>query len=176
MTFVEGCKNPKSVCISIRGGSKHFIEEAERAMHDALCVVRNVVQDSRVVAGGGAPEAELARGLRKYASRVGGKEQLAVKAFAEALERIPMTLAENAGLEPINVIVGLRKDHEEGGLWSGVNIQSRKVDNMEEAQVFEPLKVVRQAIISATEAATMILRINDVIASAKNSMKSPPSA
>jgi thermosome len=176
MTFVEGCKNPKSVCIFIRGGGEHFIDEAERAMHDALCVVRNVFQDPKVVAGGGAPEVELARRIHKYAGGVGGKEQLAINAFAEALERIPITLAENAGLEPIDVIVELRKNHEEGRLWSGVNIPSRKVEDMEEAQVYEPLKVVRQAIMSATEAATMILRIDDVIASAKSSMKAPPGA
>ena len=173
MTFVEGCKNPKSVCVFIRGGAKHVIEEAERALHDALCVVRNAVQDHRIVAGGGAPEVELARRLRKYAGGVGGKEQLAINAFAEALERIPITLAENAGLEPIDVIVELRKNHEEGLLWSGVNIISRKVDDMEEAQVYEPLKVVRQAIMSATEAATMILRIDDVIASSNNSLNTP---
>jgi len=173
MTFVEGCKNPKSVCVFIRGGAKHVIDEAERALHDALCVVRNAVQDHRIVAGGGAPEVELARRLRKYAGGVGGKEQLAINAFAEALERIPITLAENAGLEPIDVIVELRKNHEEGLLWSGVNIISRKVDDMEEAQVYEPLKVVRQAIMSATEAATMILRIDDVIASSNNSLNTP---
>lgn len=176
MTFVEGCKNPKSVCIFIRGGGKHFIDEAERALHDALCVVRDVVQDSRVVAGGGAPEVELARRLRKHAGGVGGKEQLAIKAFAEALEIIPITLAENAGLKPIDVIVALRKNHDEGRLWSGVNIASKKLSDMEKAQVYEPLKVVRQAIMSATEAATMILRIDDVIASSKSSMSAPPGA
>jgi thermosome len=174
MTFVEGCKNPKSVCVLIRGGGQHFIEEAERALHDALCVVRNVIQDPKVVAGGGAPEVELARRLRRYASSVGGKEQLAINAFAEALEGIPRTLAENAGMEPVDVIVELRKNHEEGLLWSGVNIPSRTLHDMEEAQVFEPVKVLRQAIMSATEAASMILRIDDVIASAKNSMKTPP--
>jgi len=176
MTFVEGCKNPKSVCIFIRGGGEHFIDEAERAMHDALCVVRNVVQEPKVVAGGGASEVELARRIHKYAGGVGGKEQLAINAFAEALERIPITLAENAGLEPIDIIVELRKNHEEGRLWSGVNIPSREVKDMEEAQVYEPIKVVRQAIMSATEAATMILRIDDVIASSKSSMKAPPGA
>ncbi|MFP3984625.1 MAG: thermosome subunit beta [Candidatus Bathyarchaeia archaeon] len=174
MTFVEGCKNPKAVCILIRGGGEHFIEEAERAMHDALCVVRNVIQDPKVVAGGGAPEAELARRLQKYASGVGGKEQLAIKAFAEALERIPITLAENAGLEPVDIMVELRKKHEEGLLWSGVNILSRAVGDMKEAQVYDPFKVVKQAIMSATETATMILRIDDVVSSARNSMK--PSA
>ena len=153
-----------------------MVDEAERALHDALCVVRNVVQDPRIVAGGGAPEVELARRLRKYAASVGGKEQLAINAFAEALEIIPITLAENAGLEPIDVIVELRKNHEEGLLWSGVSIISRKVDDMEEAQVYEPLKVVRQAIMSATEAATMILRIDDVIASSKSSTKAPSGA
>jgi len=176
MTFVEGCKNPKSICIFIRGGAKHVIDEAERAIHDALCVVRNVIQDPRIVAGGGAPEVELARRLRKYAGGVGGKEQLAINAFAEALERIPTTLAENAGLEPINVIVELRKKHEEGQLWSGVNIPSKKVSDMEEAQVHEPLKVVRQAITSAMEAATMILRIDDVIASSKSPIEAPTRA
>ena len=176
MTFVEGCKNPKSVCVFIRGGAKHVVDEAERALHDALCVVRNVVQDPRIVAGGGAPEVELARKLRKYASGIGGKEQLAINAFAEALEKIPTTLAENAGLEPIDVIVELRKNHEEGRLWSGVNIPSRKVEDMEEAQVYEPLRVVGYAITSATEAATMILRIDDVIASSKSPAEAPTGA
>ena len=176
MTFVEGCKNPKSVCVFIRGGSKHVVDEAERALHDALCVVRNVVQDPRIVAGGGAPEVELASRLRKYAGSVGGKEQLAINDFAEALERIPITLAENAGLETIDVITELRKNHEEGRLWSGVNIPSRKVGDMEEAQVYEPLKVVRHAITSAMEAANMILRIDDVIASSKSSMETPTGA
>jgi len=176
MTFVEGCKNPKSVCVLIRGGAKHVVDEAERALHDALCVVRNVVQDPRIVAGGGAPEVELARKLRKYASGIGGKEQLAINAFAEALEKIPTTLAENAGLEPIDVIVELRKNHEEGRLWSGVNIPSRKVEDMEEAQVYEPLRVVGYAITSATEAATMILRIDDVIASSKSPAEAPTGA
>jgi thermosome len=175
MTFVEGCKNPKSVCIFIRGGGEHFINEAERALHDALCVVRNVIQDPRIVAGGGAPEVELARRLRKYASGIGGKEQLAINAFADALEKIPATLAENAGLEPIDIIVNLRKRHEEGRLWSGINISSRKVDDMEEAELYEPLKVIRQAIASATEAATMILRIDDTISSSKSPMKAPTS-
>jgi chaperonin GroEL (HSP60 family) len=175
MTFVEGCKNPKSVCIFIRGGGEHFINEAERALHDALCVVRNVIQDPRIVAGGGAPEVELARRLRKYASGIGGKEQLAINAFADALEKIPATLAENAGLEPIDIIVNLRKRHEEGRLWSGINISSRKVDDMEEAELYEPLKVIRQAIASATEAATMILRIDDIISSSKSPMKAPTS-
>jgi thermosome len=176
MTFVEGCKNPKSVCVFIRGSGKHFLDEAERALHDALCVVRNVFQDPKIVAGGGAPEVELARRLRKYADGIGGKEQLAVNAFAAALERIPITLAENAGLEPIDVIVELRKNHEQDRLWSGVNVPSREVGDMEEAKVYEPLRVVRQAIMSAAEAATMILRIDDVIASSKNAMGAPPGA
>jgi len=176
MTFIEGCKNPKSVCILIRGGAKHVVDEAERAVHDALCVVRNVFEDPRIVAGGGAPELELARRLRKYASSVGGKEQLAINAFADALEIIPRTLAENAGLEPIDVIVELRKNHEEGKLWSGVNVFSRKVGDMEEAEVYESLKVMKQALISATEAATMILRIDDVIASSKSPVEAPTGA
>jgi len=176
MTFVEGCKNPKSVCIFIRGGGEYVINEAERALHDALCVVRNVIQDPRILAGGGAPEVELARRLRKYAGGISGKEQLAINAFADALEKIPATLAENAGLEPIDIIVNLRKRHEEGQLWSGINISSRKVDDMQKAKVYEPLKVLRQAIESATEVAAMILRIDDVIASSKSAMKAPTSA
>ncbi len=175
MTFVEGCKNPKSVCIFIRGGGEHVINEAERALHDALCVVRNVIQDPRIVAGGGAPEVELARRLRNYAGAIGGREQLAISAFADALEKIPATLAENAGLEPIDIIVNLRRNHEQGRLWSGINISSRKVDDMKEAEVYEPLRVLRQAIESATEAATMILRIDDVMSSSKSPMKAPTS-
>ncbi len=166
MVFVEGCKNPRAVSILIRGGSEHVVDEAERAMHDALCVVRDVLEEARYVAGGGAVEIELAKRLRQYAQQLGGREQLAVEAFAEALEVIPRTLAENAGLDAIDILVELRAKHEQtDGLWYGVDVFEGKVCNMIEAGVLEPARVKKQAIKSASEVAEMILRIDDVIAS-----------
>jgi len=175
MTFVEGCKNPKSVTILVRGGAERIVNEAERAIHDALCVVRDVVRDPRVVAGGGAPEAEVARKLRQYAEKLAGKEQLAVLAFAEALESIPMTLAENAGLDPIDIITELRARHDKGEKWAGVDAFSGKVADMSKLDVYEPLAVKMQVIKSASEAATMILRIDDVIAASKTKEEKGPS-
>ncbi len=175
MTFVEGCKNPKSVTILVRGGAERIVNEAERAIHDALCVVRDVVRDPRVVAGGGAPEAEVARRLRQYAEKLAGKEQLAVLAFAEALESIPMTLAENAGLDPIDIITELRAKHDKGEKWAGVDVFSGKVADMSKLDVYEPLAVKMQVIKSASEAATMILRIDDVIAASKTKEEKGPS-
>jgi thermosome len=175
MTFVEGCKNPKSVTILVRGGAERIVNEAERAIHDALCVVRDVVRDPRVVAGGGAPEAEVARKLRQYAEKLAGKEQLAVLAFAEALESIPMTLAENAGLDPIDIITELRARHDKGEKWAGVDVFSGKVADMSKLDVYEPLAVKMQVIKSASEAATMILRIDDVIAASKTKEEKGPS-
>ncbi|MEM3730252.1 MAG: thermosome subunit beta [Candidatus Bathyarchaeia archaeon] len=172
MTFVEGCKNPKAVTILIRGGTERIVDEAERSLHDALCVVRDVVEEPKVVAGGGSPELEVSRALKKYAETLPGREQLAVKSFAEALEAIPTTLAENAGLDPIDVISELRARHEKGETWAGIEVISGKVQEMREAGVFEPLAVKKQIIKSATEAASMILKIDDVIAAAK--MKAPP--
>ena len=168
MTFVEGSKNPKAVTILVRGGSERLVDEAERAIHDALCVVRDVVLDPRVVGGGGAPEAEVARRLREHAQKLSGKEQLAVIAFGEALETLPTALAENAGLDPIDILVQLRVAHEKGQLWAGVDVNESKVADLKERGILEPLGVKVQVIKSAAEAAGMILKIDDVIAAAKS--------
>lgn len=168
MVFIEGCRNPKAVTILVRGGSERLVDEAERSLHDALCVVRDVIREPLVVAGGGAPEAEMARRLREYSQKLSGKEQLAVIAFADALETVPMALAENAGLEPIDIMVQLRAAHEKGEVWAGVDIDEGKVSNLEKKGILEPLSVKAQVIKSATEAAGMILKIDDVIAAAKS--------
>ena len=167
MVFIEGCKDPKSVSILIRAGLERMVDEAERAMHDALSVVADVYEKNKIVAGGGAVEAEIAKELRKYAVQVGGREQLAIEAFAEAIETIPKTLAENSGLEQIDIIVELRAAHEKGEVWAGVDVFEGKVANLWEKGVVEPLSVKEQAIKSAAEAAAMILRIDDVIAASK---------
>jgi len=172
MTFVEGCKHPHAVTILIRGGTERIVDEAERSLHDALCVVRDIVEEPKVLAGGGAPELEISRELKKYAETLPGREQLAVKSFAEALEAVPITLAENAGLDPIDIISELRARHEKGEIWAGIEVHSGKVQSMNNAGVFEPLAVKKQIIKSATEAASMILKIDDVIAAGK--MKAPP--
>jgi len=172
MTFIEGCKNPKAVAILIRGGTERIVAEAERSVHDALCVARDVVQEPKIVAGGGAPEMEMAKALKKYAESLPGREQLAVMSYAEALESVPNTLSENAGLDPIDIISELRARHEKDEVWAGIEVHDGKVKNMEKAGVFEPLAVKKQIIKSATEAATMILKIDDVIAAGK--MKAPP--
>jgi thermosome len=168
MVFIEGCKDPRSVSILIRAGLERMVDEAERAMHDALSVVADVFRKNNVVAGGGAAEAEVAKELRDYALKVGGREQLAVDAFAESLEAIPKTLAENAGLEQIDILVALRTAHEKPkGQYMGVDVFTGKVANMYELGVIEPLSVKEQAIKSAAESACMILRIDDVIAATK---------
>jgi len=168
MVFVEKCKDPRSVAIIIRAGLERMVDEAERAMTDALSVVSDVVETNKVVAGGGAVEVEVAKELRNYATSVGGREQLAIEAFADAMEVIPKALAENAGLEPIDILVELRSAHEKAeGKYKGVNVFTGKIENMREKGVIEPVVVKEQAINSATESATMILRIDDVIASTK---------
>jgi thermosome len=172
MTFVEGCKNPHAVTILIRGGSERLIAEAERSVHDALCVIRDIIQEPRVVAGGSAPELEMSKTLRKYAESLSGKEQLAVQAFAEALESIAVTLAENAGLQPIDVVSELRSKHDAGETWAGIEVREGKVRDMSKIGIFEPLTVKKQIIKSAQEAASMILKIDDIIAAGK--MKAPP--
>jgi thermosome len=172
MTFVEGCKNPHSVAILIRGADKRFLEEAERSVHDALSVVRDVVQEPKIVAGGGAPEMEIASALRDYAETLPGREQLAVRSFGEAVEVVPLTLGENAGLDPVDLLLELRARHEKGEQWAGVDVLGGKIKDMRNLEVYEPLAVKMQTIKSATEAATMILRVDDVIASGK--MKAPP--
>ncbi len=172
MTFVEGCKHPKAVTLLIRGGTQRMIAEAERSIHDALCVVKDVLQEPRMVAGGGAPELEMANVLKGYADTLPGREQLAVRVYAEALEAIPTILAENAGLDPIDVLSELRSRHEKGEKWAGLEVLSGKVQDMSKVGVFEPITVKKQIIKSATEAATMILKIDDMIAAGK--MKTPP--
>jgi thermosome len=173
MTFVEQCKNPKAVSIIIKGGTEHVVDELERAIHDALRVVGVVVEDKKVVAGGGAIETELSLRLREYAATVGGRAQLAIEAFASALEVIPRTLAENAGLDPIDMLVEIRAAHEKGKKSHGLNVFEGKAVDMKAAGVVEPLRVKTQAISSAAEAAVMILRIDDVIASSKSPSPGP---
>ena len=175
MTFVEGSKNPKAVTILVRGGSERLVDEAERSLHDAVCVVRDVVRDPRIVGGGGAPEAEISRRLRAFAQKQAGKEQLAVLAFADGLESVPLALAENAGLDPIDIMVQLRAAHERGQLWAGVEVFEGKVADMKDKGVLEPHGVKMQVIKSAAEAAGMILKIDDVIASAKSKEGPGPS-
>jgi thermosome len=165
MTFVEECTNPKSVSIILRGGTEHVVDELERAMNDAIRVVGVVVEDKMLVPGGGAPEVELALRLREYAATVGGREQLAIEAFADAMEVIPKTLAENAGLDQIDSLVSLRSQHEKGVKSAGLDMETGKPVDMLNLGVVEPLRVKTQAIQSAAEAAVMILRIDDVIAS-----------
>jgi len=165
MTFVQQCDNPKSVSIILRGGTVHVVDELDRAMEDALRVVGVALEDKMLVAGGGAPEVELALRLRAYASTVSGREQLAIEAFANAMEVIPKTLAENAGLDQIDTLVALRSAHEKGMKDAGLDMDTGKPVEMLKLGVVEPLRVKTQAIKSATEVAVMILRIDDVIAS-----------
>jgi thermosome len=165
MTFVTGCVNPKAVSILLRGGTEHVIDNIERALNDSLRVVGVAIEDEKLVAGGGSPEVEVALRLQEYAATLSGREQLAVKAFAEALEVIPRTLAENAGLDPIDMLMELRAHHEKGMKTAGLNVYEGKVIDMWEAGVVEPLRVKTQAINAAAESAVMILRIDDIIAS-----------
>nr|MDO8133257.1 thermosome subunit beta [Candidatus Njordarchaeum guaymaensis] len=171
MTFIEGCKNPRSVAILIRGGTERIVDEAERSVHDALCVVRDVVQEPKLLGGGGAPELEISRELRDFAATLPGREQLAVQAYAEAVDTVAVTLGENAGLDPIDILSELRVHHEKGETWAGIDVFEGKVKDMKELEVYDPLAVKKQIIKSATEAATMILKIDDVIAAGK--MKAP---
>jgi thermosome len=175
MIFVEKCKEPRSVAILVRAGLERMVDEADRAMNDALSVVADVVKDNKIVAGGGATEAEIAKVLRSFATKVGGREQLAIEAFADSLEIVPKTLAENAGLESIDILVGLRAAHEKkNGHLMGVDVFKGKIVNSYESGVVEPLKVKEQAMKSAAEVASMILRIDDVIASTKPKEGAPP--
>jgi len=167
MTFVTDCKNPKAVSILVRGGSEHVVDEIERNLDDAIGVVSLVVHDGKIVTGGGATEIELALRLRKFAPRIGGREQMAIESFARAVEVVPITLAENAGLDVIDTLMGLRKAHTKKGrnAHAGLDAYTGKVVNMRSRNVVEPLRVKTQALTSATDVATMILRIDDVIAS-----------
>jgi chaperonin GroEL (HSP60 family) len=175
MIFVEKCKEPRSVAILIRAGLERMVDEADRAMNDALSVVADVVQDNMIVAGGGATENEIAKVLRGYATKVGGREQLAIEAFADSLEIVPKTLAENAGLESIDILVGLRAAHEKkNGHLMGVDVFKGEIVNIYQDGIVEPLKVKEQAMKSAAEVASMILRIDDVIAATKPKEGGPP--
>ena len=168
MIFVEKCKDPRSVAVLLRAGLERMVDEAERAMTDALSVVSDVIETNKIVAGGGAVEVEIAKELRDYATKVGGREQLAIEAFADAIEVIPRTLAENAGLEPIDIIVELRSTHEKiDGKYMGVNVFNGKVEDMNANGIVEPSIVKEQAVKSAAESSSMILRIDDVIAATK---------
>ncbi len=170
MIFVEKCKDPKAVSLILRGGTEHVVDELDRAVHDALRVVGVVVEDKKYVAGGGSTEVELALRLKEFASTVGGREQLAIEAFADSMEIIPRTLAENAGLDPIDSLVDLRSKHEgksKDGKNFGINVFTGESVDMKKLGVIEPLRVKTQAISGASEAAVMILRIDDVIAASK---------
>jgi len=172
MTYIEGCKNPKSVTLLIRGANQRFTAEAERSIHDALCVIKDLIEEPRVVAGGAAPEMEIAGVLKKYAQTLSGREQFAVRIYAESLETIAIAIAENSGLDPIDLLTQLRAAHEKGQTWAGINVAEAKVSDMTKINIYEPLSVKKQIIKSATEAASMILKIDDVISIAK--MKAPP--
>jgi len=162
--FVEGCKNPQSVTILIRGGSQRVVDEVDRSMHDALMVVKDVIEKPEIVAGGGAPEAFVAAQLKEWADNFDGREQLAIKKYAEALEVIPLTIAENAGMDPIDTMVNLRAKQNQGRKWTGIDAKNTQIADMLSIDVIEPVVVKEQIIKSATETANMILRIDDVIA------------
>jgi thermosome len=166
--FVEGCRHPKSVTILIRGGSQRVVDEAERSIHDALMVTKDVLERPAIVAGGGSPESYTAGKLREWSNSLSGREQLAAEKFAESLEVIPLRLAENAGMDPIDTLTELRSKQLKGSKWSGIDVRNGKVTDMSKLDIVEPLSVKEQIIKSATEVASMILRIDDVIASSKS--------
>lgn len=163
--FIEGCRNPHAVTLLLRGGSQRVVDEVDRSMHDSLMVVKDVIEKPAIVAGGGAPEAYLASGLKDWADRFEGREQLAIKKYAEALEIIPLTIAENAGMDPIDTMITLRAKQAQGKKWTGIDARNTRIADMYSLDIVEPAAVKEQIIKSATEAACMILRIDDVIAS-----------
>lgn len=166
MVFVEDCKNPKSVSIFIRGGTQHVVDEAERSLTDVIGAISSVVEDNKYVLGGGATEVDLAIELRKYSNDIGGREQLAIQKFADALEIIPKTLSESAGMDAIDTLVQLRNKHRTAdGNTYGVDIYKNIIGDMQKLGVFEPIRVKKQAIYSASEASEIILRIDDMISS-----------
>jgi len=173
--FIEGCKHPKSVTLLLRGGSQRVVDEVERSVHDAIMVVRDVMEMPSIVAGGGAPETYAASKLRTWSKSLEGREQLAAEKFADALETIPLTLSENAGMDPIDTLAILRSRQIKGEKWTGIDVMKGKVGNMKSSDIIEPLSVKNQIISAAAEAACMILRIDDVIATAK-SAGPPPGA
>jgi thermosome len=174
MTFIRGCKDPKSVTILVRGSTEHVVDEVDRSIEDAIGAVASAVEVGKIVPGAGAPEAEVSKRLRKFAEKFSGREQLAIKAFADALEAIPRSLAENGGLDPIDTLTELRAAHEQGRTYAGIDVFNGKIVDAGEMGVIEPLKVKTQAIKSAAEAAEMILRIDDVISASKLSKGMPP--
>ncbi|HSF27860.1 MAG TPA: thermosome subunit beta [Nitrosopumilaceae archaeon] len=163
--FIEGCRNPHAVTLLLRGGSQRVVDEVDRSLHDSLMVVKDVIEKPAIVAGGGAPEAYLASGLKDWADRFEGREQLAIKKYAEALEIIPLTIAENAGMDPIDTMITLRAKQAQGKKWTGIDARNTRIADMYSLDIVEPVAVKEQIIKSATEAACMILRIDDVIAS-----------
>src|SRR6478672_10438198 len=166
--FIEGCKHPKSVTILIRGGSQRVVDEADRSIHDALMVTKDVIEKPLIVAGGGAPEAYAASKIRDWVSTLTGREQIAAEKYAESLEIIPLTLAQNAGMDSIDAMTDLRAKQSRGSKWTGINVRSAKIADISKLEILEPLSVKEQIIKSATEAASMILRIDDVIASSQS--------
>ncbi len=165
MTFVTGCRNAKAVSILIRGGTEHVIDEIERSLEDATSVAAVAIEDEKLITGGGSSAVEIALKLREYSASVGGREQIAIDAFASAMEVVPTALSENAGLDPIDVLIEMRKAHKNGKKNAGINVFNGQVEDMVKLNVLEPFRVGKQAIMSATDAAVMILRIDDVIAS-----------
>jgi len=171
--YIEGCRNPQSVTLLIRGGSQRVVDEADRSIHDALMVVKDVIEKPSIVGGGGAPESFVASHLKDWADSFDGREQLAIKKYAEALESIPLTIAENAGMDPIDTMVNLRAQQSQGHKWTGIDAKKGKIADMFSKDIVEPLIVKEQIIKSATEAACMILRIDDVIAISGGSPPGP---
>ena len=172
--FIEGCRNPKAVTILVRGGSQRVVDEAERSMHDALMVTKDVLEKPEIVAGGGATEAYIANELRGWSSNLEGRAQLAVQKFADALDSVPLSLAENAGMDPIDTMAEIRAKQNNGAKWTGVDVRNTKVTDMFKQDVLEPVVVKEQIIKSATEAASMLLRIDDVISAGKSKMPPGP--
>lgn len=172
MTFVTGCKEAKAVSILVRGGTEHVVDEVERGLHDGLSVIGVALEDGKMTAGGGSAAVEISQGLSDYAGTIGGREQMAIEAFAEAIESIPRALAENAGMDAIDMLIKLRQAHKKGQKYVGVDVMNGDAGDMKKQNVLEPLRVGMQAIRSATEATVMILRIDDVIAS--KGMEAPP--
>ena len=171
--FIEGCKHPKSVTLLLRGGSQRVVDEVERSVHDAIMVVKVVMETPLIVAGGGAPETYAAAKVRSWSKSLEGREQLAAEKFADALESIPLALAENAGMDPIDTLASLRSRQLKGEKWTGIDVMKTRIANMKSSDIIEPLAVKHQIVSAASEAACMILRIDDVIATAKSS--APPS-
>ena len=174
MTFITGCANPKAVNILIRGATDHVVSEIERSLNDAIRVVALTKEDGKYLYGGGAIESEISLKTRAFANTIGGREQLAIDAFAKALEIIPRTLSENAGMDPINTLIRLKSEHEKGKQSAGISVNENSVGDMAAAGVFDPIRVKKHALESAIEVATMILRIDDVIASKKSSSSESP--